>query len=429
MKEKSEPTVKSKEKSVLQMLGPGLITGASDDDPSGIGTYSQVGAQFGFGMLWTMLFSYPLMSAIQEISARIGRTTGRGIGGNLRKHYPNWFGYPIVFMLFAANILNIGADLGAMGASLKLLIGGPVLIYDLLFALACFGGAAFLSYKKYSAILKWLSLVLLAYIAVAFIIKVPWGEALHGTVVPAFTLKSDYLSAIVAVLGTTISPYLFFWQASSEAEEVQIAPEDQPLKKAPDQVKYNLKRIRIDTYFGMFISNAVAWFIILAAAVTLHAKGQTDIGSAQQAAEALKPIGGKFAFLLFAGGIIGTGMMAVPVLAGSAAFAIGEELKTKVGLDYTPQKAPIFYAVMAIATLIGVGLDFTPINPIKALVWSAMINGVVAVPVMVAMMLMIRNKKIMGPLVNRGRWLYVFGWMATIVMSAAVIGMFITMGK
>ena len=411
------------------MLGPGLITGASDDDPSGIGTYSQVGAQFGFGMLWTMLFSYPLMSAIQEISARIGRTTGKGIGANLRNHYPNWFSYPMVFMLLLANILNIGADLGAMGASLKLLIGGPALLYDVLFAAACFGGAALLSYKKYSSVLKWLSLVLLAYVSVAFVIKVPWGEALRSTVVPKFSLKADYLAAIVAVLGTTISPYLFFWQASSEAEEVQIVKEDKPLKKAPDQAKYHLKRIRIDTYFGMLISNAVAWFIILAAAVTLHAKGQTDIGSAQQAAEALKPIGGKFAFLLFAGGIIGTGMMAVPVLAGSAAFAIGEEMKTKVGLDYTPQKAPTFYVIMALATLIGVGLNFTPINPIKALVWSAVINGVVAVPVMVAMMLMIRNNKIMGPLVNRGRWLYIFGWIATIVMGAAVIAMFLTLGK
>ena len=416
-------------KGLLSVLGPGLITGASDDDPSGIGTYSQVGAQFGFGMLWTMLFTWPLMSAIQEISARIGRTTGKGIAGNLRHHYPKWFGYPIVFLLCFANILNIGADIGAMGASLKLLVGGPALAYDIGFAVICFMGAALFSYKKYSGLLKWLTLVLFAYIGVAFVVKVPWSTALHHTVVPSITLKGGYLAALVAVLGTTISPYLFIWQATEEVEEIKANKQDHPLKSHPEQQAVQYKRIRIDTYLGMFLSNAVAWFVILASAVTLHAHGQTDIGSAQQAAEALKPLGGQVAFLLFAGGIIGTGLLAVPILAGSAAYALGEEMHQKVGIEFSPRRAPVFYTIMGLATAIGVGLNFTSINPIKALVWCAIINGVVAVPIMIAMMLMIRNKKVMGEMVDRGKGLYWLGWLATGVMSAAVIAMFATMGK
>ena len=418
-----------KKRGIFSVLGPGLITGASDDDPSGIGTYSQVGAQFGFGMLWTMLFTWPLMSAIQEISARIGRTTGKGIAGNLRHHYPKWFGYPIVFLLCLANILNIGADIGAMGASLKLLIGGPALAYDIVFALICFTGAALFSYKKYSGVLKWLTLVLVAYIGVAFVVKVPWSIALHQTVVPSISLKGGYLAALVAVLGTTISPYLFIWQASEEVEEIKASKADHPLKIHPEQRDAQFKRIRIDTYLGMFLSNAVAWFVILAAAVTLHAHGQTDIGSAQQAAEALKPLGGQIAFLLFAGGIIGTGLLAVPILAGSAAYALGEEMHQKVGIDFSPRRAPAFYSIMGIATAIGVGLNFTSINPIKALVWCAIINGVVAVPIMIAMMLMIRNKKVMGEMVDRGNGLYWMGWLATGVMLVAVIAMFATMGQ
>ncbi|AIE85838.1 Nramp family divalent metal transporter [Fimbriimonas ginsengisoli] len=413
----------------IRLLGPGLITGASDDDPSGIGTYSQVGAQFGFGMLWTMLFAYPLMSAIQEIAARIGRATGHGIAGNLRRHYPTWFSVPIVTALLIANILNIGADIGAMGASLKLLIGGPALLYDVLFALTCVLGMMYCSYKRYSGILKWLTAVILAYVATAFIVKVPWTEALKATVIPGFSTSSSYLAALVGVLGTTISPYLFFWQASEEAEEVHDSKIEKALTRAPEQAKSQFHRIRIDTYVGMFASNLVAWFIILAAAVTLHAHGVVDIDSAQTAAKALKPLGGNLAFLLFAGGIIGTGMLAVPVLAGSAAYAVGEEMHRRVGIDYSPRRAPFFYIVLAVATAIGVGLNFTPINPIKALVWSAMINGVVASPVMVAMMLMIRNKKVMGDLAGEGKYLYVFGWLATTVMVAAVVAMFATIGR
>lgn len=418
-----------KKKGLLSVFGPGLITGASDDDPSGIGTYSQVGAQFGFSMLWTMLFTWPLMSAIQEISARIGRTTGKGIAANLRNHYPKWFGYPVVFLLCLANTLNIGADLGAMGASLKLLIGGPALLYDLGFAVVCFLGAAVFSYKKYSGVLKWLTLVLFAYVGVAFVVKVPWSAALHQTVVPSISLKGGYLAALVAVLGTTISPYLFIWQASEEVEEIKIHKLEHPLKSHPEQQNVQFKRIRIDTYLGMFLSNAVAWFVILAAAVTLHAHGQTDIGTAQQAAEALKPLGGQIAFLFFAGGIIGTGLLAVPVLAGSAAYALGEEMHRRVGIDFSPRRAPFFYLVMGAATAIGVGLNFTAINPIKALFWCAIINGIVAVPIMVAMMLMIRNKKVMGTMVDRGKGLYWIGWIATAVMAVAVAAMLVTMGQ
>lgn len=421
------PEEKAGNKPILQILGPGLITGASDDDPSGIGTYSQAGAQFGFGMLWTMLFTFPLMSAIQEISARIGRTTGRGIAGNLRRHYPTWFGAPIIVALFVANVLNIGADLGAMGASLMLLIGGPALLYVVLFAVICLLAIMYLSYKRYSSILKWLTLTILAYVMTSFVVKVPWSQALGATVTPNLNTKPAYLQMLVAVLGTTISPYLFFWQASEEAEEVRDSKVQKTLAHAPEQAPSEFRRIRIDTYIGMFASNMVAWFIILSAAVTLHAHGITDIDSPQEAAQALRPVAGNLAFLLFAGGIIGTGMLAVPVLAGSAAYAVGEEMRRRVGIDYSPRKAPFFYLILGVATIIGVGLNFTSINPIKALVWSATINGVVAVPVMVAMMFMIRNKKIMGELAGTGRYLYFFGWVATAVMLAAVVAMFATM--
>lgn len=423
------PGANSKPKGFFRSLGPGLITGASDDDPAGIGAYSQVGAQFGFGMLWTMLLALPLMSAIQEISARIGRTTGEGIARNLRRHYPKWLSVPIVAALLFANILNIGADIGAMGASLRLLIGGPTLLYDVLFGAICVGGMMACSYKRYSSILKWLALVVLAYVATGFVVDVPWGAALKSTVLPTFDLSAGFLAALVAVLGTTISPYLFFWQASEEAEEVRDNPGDKALKRAPEQVDAQFRRIRIDTYVGMFVSDAVGWFIILAAAVTLHAQGQTTIESAQQAAEALRPVGGSFAFLLFAGGIIGTGLLAVPVLAGSAAYAVGEELKQRVGIDYSPRRAPFFYIIIGLSTLIGVAINFSAINPIKALVWSAVVNGVVAVPVMVAMMLMVRNPKVMGDLSRRGAHLIWFGWLATAVMGVAVVLMFAMMGS
>ena len=276
-------------KSLLSRLGPGLITGASDDDPSGIATYSQAGAAYGYGLLWTMLFSFPLMSAMQEISGRIGRVTGHGIAGNIRRCYSAWLLYPLVFLLVLANTINIGADIGAMGAALKLLIGGPALLYAVSFALLCVILEVFIPYKKYSSYLKWLTLVLFSYVATAFFVHVPWKDALKGMVIPSFSKSGDYWATFIALLGTTVSPYLFFWQASEETEEINDKPEDEPLKKAPEQARVQFCRIRFDTYVGMFLSNAVAFFIILSAATTLHVKGITDIQTSEQAAEALRP--------------------------------------------------------------------------------------------------------------------------------------------
>ena len=413
-------------KTIFQILGPGLITGASDDDPSGIGSYSQAGAQFGLGMLWTMLFTFPLMSAIQEIAARIGRTSGHGIACNLRRHYPRSLSYPIVVLVAIANILNLGADLGAMAASLHMFVPGPVLLFVAIFAAMCIALPALLSYRKYQAILKWLTPVLFAYVITAFVVHVPWGEALKRTVTPSLRFDANYLSIFVAVLGTTISPYLFFWQAAEEAEEVHDDKQERALIRDPSHGPEQFRRIKIDTYIGMFFSNAVAWFIMLASAATLFVSGHRNIQSAQDAAMALRPLAGQFAFLLFAAGIIGTGLLAVPVLAGSAAYAVGEQSKQRVGINYSPKRAPFFYFVFTMATVIGGALNFLKINPIQALVWSAMINGVVAVPVMVTMMLMIRNPRVMGPMANEGVWLYRIGWLATAVMLAAVIAMFCT---
>ena len=423
---------RGKQKSLLWRLGPGLITGASDDDPSGIATYSQAGAAYGFGLLWTMLFSFPLMSAVQEISGRIGRVTGHGIAGNIRRYYSAWLLYPLVFLLVLANTINIGADIGAMGAALKLLIGGPALLYAVAFALLCAILEVFIPYKKYSSYLKWLTLVLFSYVATAFFVDVPWKDALKGTVIPSFSKSGDYWATFIAILGTTISPYLFFWQASEETEEIRDKPEDEPLNAAPEQARAEFRRIRFDTYVGMFLSNAVAFFIILSAATTLHVKGITDIQTSEPAAEALRPVAGRFAFTLFALGIVGTGLLAVPVLAGSAAYAVGEAFKWKTGLDRKPRAAKPFYAVLSAATLLGLAINFPfvqqhiRITPIKALFWSAVINGVVAAPIMVVMMLMVGNPKVMGKFSHLSHTMRAVGWLATAVMAAASVGMFWT---
>jgi Mn2+/Fe2+ NRAMP family transporter len=413
---------------LLQILGPGLVTGASDDDPSGIATYSQVGAQYGLGMLWTMLFSYPLMAGIQEISGCIGRVTGKGIAGNLRQYYHPAFLYSIVSLVFAANIINLGADIGAMGDALKLLIGGRALAYAALFALASVLLETFMPYDKYAKFLKWLCLTLFAYVATIFVVHVPWGRALRATVVPSFSLNASFATGIVAVLGTTISPYLFFWQAQEEVEIERARPTEHPLKEAPHQAPLQLRRIRTDTYFGMAVSSIVAYFIILTAASTLNLHGVTNIQSSTQAAEALRPVAGRFAFLLFAAGIIGTGLLALPVLAGSAAYAMGEAMNWQVGLNSDPKRAKRFYAVIALATLLGLGMNLLHINPIKALFWSAVINGVVAVPIMILMMLMAQNGKVMGEFVV-GMRQKVLGWAATVIMLAAAVVLFITWGK
>ena len=411
---------------LLAVLGPGLITGASDDDPSGIATYSQTGAQFGYDLGWTLVLSWPLMCAIQEISARIGRVTGRGVAGNLRKHYPPAVVYALVGLLVVANTINLGADLGAMAAALKLVIGGPQLLYVALFGVVSVLLEVFVRYSRYVSVLKWLTLSLFAYVGVALVVHIPWGTVAFHLVIPNITLNAAYFTVVVAILGTTISPYLFFWQAEEEVEEVKERDGAKPLERAPEQAAVEFSRIRWDTYIGMALSNLVALFIMLTTAATLHAHGVTDIQTSSQAAEALRPIAGPFVFLVFALGIVGTGLLALPVLAGSAAYAVGETFGWHVGLARKLRRAPSFYAVIAIATIVGGLMNFTRIDPIKALFWSAVINGVVAVPVMVMMMRLSSNPEAMGqfrlPLA-----LKVLGWAGAAVMAVAAIGMFATL--
>ncbi|WP_241911803.1 NRAMP family divalent metal transporter [Telmatospirillum siberiense] len=406
-------------------MGPGLITGASDDDPSGIATYSQVGAQFGYGLAWTLLFTYPLMAAIQEISARIGRVTGFGIAGNLSRHYPGWLSGGIVGLLLCTNIINLGADLGAMGAALKLLIKGPDLLYVCLFGLFSAALEIFTRYARYVSILKWLCLSLFSYVICAFLVKVPWAEVGLAVIWPRLSAKPDYAMAIVAVLGTTISPYLFFWQAEQEVEDEKELSGARPLIRAPEQARGAFARIRIDTYLGMALSNVIAFFIVITTAATLHANGITNIQTSSDAAEALRAVAGRFTFAVFAAGIIGTGLLTLPVLSGSAAYALGELLRWHVGLSRRPLRAKAFYAVIASATTIGVGLNFTAIDPVKALYWSAMLNGVVAVPVMIAMMHLSMRSAIMAGF-TLPRPLQVMGWIATIVMTVTVVAMVVT---
>ena len=410
------------------VLGPGLIAGASDDDPSGIATYSQAGAQLGFAISWTMLVSYPLMVAIQEISARIGRTTGRGIATNIRRHYPDWMLQGIVVLVLVANIINIGADIGAMGDAVKELVGGPHLLYVVAIAALCALLEIFVSYQRYARILRWLTLALFSYFATVAVVHVPWGEAARGFFVPTFSADPAFWTTVVAILGTTISPYLFFWQASQEVEDVRADPGAQALVRAPRQAPREFERIRLDTAVGMAFSNLVALAIIITTAATLHVHGITEIETSAQAASALRPLAGEFAFVIFALGIIGTGLLAVPVLAGSAAYALAEARKWPEGLARKPHKAKAFYATIAAATLIGVLINFSPVSPIKALYWSAVINGVAAVPIMTMMMHMTANKRVMGDFpVSDG--LRIVGWCSTAVMAAAVAGMLLGMGR
>jgi NRAMP (natural resistance-associated macrophage protein)-like metal ion transporter len=412
---------------ILAVLGPGLITGASDDDPSGIATYSQAGAQFGYSMTWVMLFTWPLMAAIQEISARIGRVTGKGIAANLREHYSVWLLRPIVALLLVANFINLGADLGAMGDALRLLVGGPRGLYVILFAAGCTILEIFSSYERYVKILKWMTLSLFAYVATALIVEVPWGEVAYDTIVPQVSWQTDYIVVIVAVLGTTISPYLFFWQSSEEAEDERVDPAAHSLIEHPEEARSQIRRIEIDTYVGMGLSNLVAFFIIVTTAATLHAHGVTDVQTSEQAAEALRPIAGNFAFVIFALGILGTGLLAVPVLAGSSAYALAEAMQWEAGLSRPPNEARQFYATIVGGTVIGVGINFINIDPIKALFWSAVINGVAAVPLMVVMMIMTMQSKVMGRF-TLPRWLWAIGWVSTAAMTFAVVTMLATWG-
>ena len=410
--------------SVLKKLGPGLITGAADDDPSGIATYSQAGAQFGFNMLWTMLLSYPLMSAIQLVSARIGRVTGSGLAVNMGAIWPKWLVTGLVCLLFVANCINIGANLAAMGASVELATGMPSLPITIFFALLSLGLQMFIPYERYANILKWLTLVLFAYIAVLFVVKIDWMATLKGFVWPTFALNNDSFTVVVAILGTTISPYLFFWQSSQEVEEIDRKEEAKPLEEAPRQAPKELNRIELDTLAGMAVSTIVAVAIMMCAAATLHANGTTDINSAADVAEALKPIAGNFAFVLFSLGIVGTGLLSIPVLAGSAAYAFAETQDWKAGLDHKPWEAVGFYGVIAAATLFGLSLEFVPLDPVKALFWSAVINGFVAVPIMIAMMMVVSSKKQMkeftAPIAMK-----ICGWAATGVIGVAAVAMLI----
>ena len=414
--------------SLWSRLGPGLITGAADDDPSGIATYSQVGAAFGYGILWTALFTFPLMVGIQTVSALIGRVTGRGLAANIRRHYAPWLLYGIVGLLLVANTINIAADIGAMGAALKLLLGGPAHWYAIGFGLVSLLLQVFIPFPRYAPLLKALTLALLAYVATVFVVKVPWADVLRETLMPSLSLKAEYLVAVVAVFGTTISPYLFFWQASQEVEDQRAAPGEEPLLKAPTQAPAELQRIKVDTYVGMGFSNLVAFFIMLTAVVMFHLHGITDIQTSAQAAQALRPLAGEFAFMLFSAGIIGTGLLAVPILAGSAAYAVAETFRWRTGLGLQLLQARGFYGIVTIATVLGVALNFTPIDPIKALFWSAVVNGVISVPIMAVMMLMARRRDVMGKFVISGR-LAVFGWLATGSMAVVVLGMFVTWGR
>jgi len=406
----------------VKALGPGLITGASDDDPSGIGTYSQAGAQLGYHVGWTMLLTFPLMAAIQEISARVGRVTGHGIAGNVCRYYSVPLLNAVVTLLFIANTINIAADLGAMADAARLLIGGPALVYVVLFGVVSVVAQIFLDYERYVSVLKWLTLSLFAYVAALAFAKISWGDALLGVLLPRVSWNLDYFTTIVAIFGTTISPYLFFWQASQEAEDQRVDKTKRPLIEARYGARKEFSRIRADTVTGMAFSNIIALSIIVTAAATLNASGRTDIQTSAQAAEALRPIAGQFAEIIFALGIVGTGLLAIPVLAGATAYAVGEGRRWPVGLARKPKEAVAFYGVLALSAAIGIALNFTSINPISALYWSAVINGVLAVPVMVLLMFMVRRKDVMGHFVVGGplHWL---GWLATAAMSLSVLAM------
>ena len=407
----------------LKKLGPGLITGAADDDPSGIATYSQAGAQFGFSMLWTVVFTLPLMVAIQLVSARIGHVTRRGLAANIRDGFPRWVLLAVVGLLLLANTLNLAADIAAMAEALRLLVGGSAHVYAVTFGLLCLVLQVFLPYRTYVRWLKWLTLALLSYVAVVFSVQLDWWAVASQIVRPQITMSHDVLLMIVALFGTTISPYLFFWQAAQEMEDANESP-----PHSREDVRRHLRRIKVDTVIGMVFSNLIAFFIILSTAATLHAAGVTDIQTSAQAAEALRPVAGEFTFMLFSLGIIGTGMLAVPVLAGSAGYAVAEAAGWSGSLSARLDKGEGrgFYGVIATATVGGVVLCFTPMDPVKELFWSAVINGVIAVPIMVVMMLLASRATTMGPHVISPR-LRVLGWAATIAMALTVAAMLVTL--
>jgi Mn2+/Fe2+ NRAMP family transporter len=403
----------------LARVGPGFITGVADDDPSGIATYSQAGAQYGLDMLWTMPLAWPLMAAIQCMCAFIGRTTGCGLAANIKNAFPPGVLRAVVLLLLIANTINISADVAAMGEAAELVTGLGRHSMTALFVAVTVLLQVFVPYRRYVWYLKWLTLSLLAYAAVLFVVHVPWRQVALHTLIPRFTPSAASAAMIVGVLGTTISPYLFFWQASEEVEDMQ-AGGGRSLIKAPREARAELRRINWDTWAGMFYSDLTAYFIILATAVTLHVAGITDIDSAAQAAEALRPLAGQFAFLLFATGIIGVGLIGVPVLAGSGAYALAEALGWPSGLERTLREAPGFYSVIALSVLVGLGLQYLPINPMKALFYSAVINGIVAVPLMAVIIVLVSKRSVMGAY-TASRPLVILGWIGTAIMAVAAL--------
>src|SRR5258706_1814909 len=408
---------------VLRLLGPGLVTGAADDDPSGIATYSQAGAQFGYGLLWTAFLTTPFMIAIQLVSARIGRVTGKGLAANIMQLAPRWLVLALVLLLVVANTFNVAADIAAMGESLSLVIGGLNHEHALIFASTSTLLQVFVPYRRYAPVLKFLTLTLFAYVATALTVNIPWSTALLAAIWPKPIINTDYFLMVVAVLGTTISPYLFFWQASQEVEEMNQGKIDRPLRDLVRGGDPELDRIKIDTTVGMIFSNTIAFFIILTTAAVLNAHGVTNINSATEAAEALRPLAGDFTFLLFALGIIGPGMLAIPVLAGSAAYGVSEDFGWHAALHAKAPDAVGFYTIIAAATVIGFGLGFTGVDAIHMLVWSAVLNGIVAVPIMVKMMVIVRNEGLMRRFKAR-TWLIALGWLGTALMAMAVIALF-----
>lgn len=421
---------KDSAKEFVQRLGPGLITGAADDDPSGIATYSQAGSQFRFALVWTLLLTTPLMIGIQMLSARIGWVTREGLAANINKLFPRWLTTTLVGSLVVANTINIAADIGAMGEAVRLLAGGPLALYVLGFGGLCIATQVFFSYERTVRVLKWLTLVLFAYVAVILTVQVPWRQAISESLQPWSFFPKDislkaYAAMVVAVLGTTISPYLFFWQAAQEVEDNNRRPESQALRLHPEYAAEHLFRIKQDTFVGMTFSNVIALCIVMATAVTLNMQGITDIQTSSQAAQALKPIAGEFAFAVFALGIVGTGLLAVPVLAGSAAYAVSELYGWKAGLSNNFHEAKGFYLIITAATGIGTLLGYLEVDPIKALVWSAIINGVISVPIMAALMWIGQSERLMGTYTISPRHRF-FGWAATVVMAIAVVLMFAT---
>jgi NRAMP (natural resistance-associated macrophage protein)-like metal ion transporter len=407
---------------VLRLLGPGLVTGAADDDPSGIATYSQAGAQFGYGLLWTVFLTTPFMIAIQVVSARIGRVTGKGLAANVMELAPRWLVLALIFLLVAANTFNIAADIAAMGEALSLVVGGLNHEHALIFASTSTLLQVFVPYRRYAPVLKFLTLTLFAYVATALTVNIPWSAALLAAIWPKPTINSGYFLMVVAVLGTTISPYLFFWQASQEVEDMNQGKVDRPLRELTKGGHQELDRMKLDTAVGMIFSNVIAFFIILTTAAVLNAHGVTEINSATQAAEALRPLAGDFTFLLFSFGIIGTGMLAIPVLAGSAAYGVSEAFGWPATLEAKAPDAIGFYTIIAAATVIGFGLGFTGIDSIHMLVWSAVLNGIVAVPIMAMMMVIVANSRLMGRFRAKS-WLIGLGWGGTGLMALAVIAL------